>query len=102
MCQNTELNRTMSTTHAQLGVYTADTPAQLQEMIQQDTDLLAEWFYSKHLSISTGKTKLMNFSLRTRPFQPHVSYNNILLVSTSVYKYLGFHIDDRLAFSEHP
>ena len=84
-----------------MAVYAADTPTQLQEMIQQDTDLLADWFYSNNLSISTGKTRLMNFSLRTRPFQPQVVYNNTLLVSTSVYKYLGFHIDDRLTFSEH-
>ena len=84
-----------------MAVYAADTPTQLQEMIQQDTDLLADWFYSNHLSISTGKTRLMNFSLRTRPFQPQVVYNNTLLVSSSVYKYLGFHIDDRLTFSEH-
>lgn len=84
-----------------MAIYEAEATTELQSMIQHDAVILAEWFYSNYLAISPTKTKLMNFSLRSRAFEPQILFNGSLLSSTTTYKYLGFIIDHRLSFSDH-
>ena len=62
-----------------MGLYTTSTTAELEEMLQYDTNLLAEWFYSSYLSISALKTRLMNFSLRAPAFEPQIFFNGSTL-----------------------
>lgn len=85
------------------GIYTNQNQQLLFESMQRDIDKLSDWFYSQHLAVNANKTKVMIFKVKNKPEQypPNLILNNTAIERVSVYKYLGFKLDDRLSFTEH-
>lgn len=71
--------------------------------MNNELEILADWFRANKLSLNISKTKCMLFS-RSRPAQNEellLAIANNIIQRTKCITFLGLHIDDRLDWHEH-
>lgn len=85
------------------GIYVYNNRQTLYEKMQRDINKISDWFYSNHLAVNANKTKVMVFKMKNKAefTTPNLTLNHTVIEQVSVYKYLGFKIDDRLSFTDH-
>ena len=69
--------------------------------INIELSAVATWLNANKLYLNIDKTKYMIFSLKDTPPDLNLIIGNAQIQRTSVQKFLGVHIDDRLTFGEH-
>ena len=69
--------------------------------INDELAIINTWLVSNKLYLNIDKTKYMIFSIKDKPPDITLVIGNSLIERTTVQKFLGVFIDDRLTFAEH-
>ena len=75
----------------------------VQKNLQQDFDLISNWFENNDMYLHSGKTKVMMFGPKRKLHNKKlmVKYKNERLDNTESIKYLGVILDSQLLWNEH-
>ena len=71
------------------------------ELINSELKCLDRWLKSYKISINADKSKYMLFSYNKNVNFPDISVGNNTINETSVTKFLGIHLDEKLNFVNH-
>uniref|UniRef100_A0A2S2P0Y0 RNA-directed DNA polymerase from mobile element jockey n=1 Tax=Schizaphis graminum TaxID=13262 RepID=A0A2S2P0Y0_SCHGA len=96
------------TLHTSLGTYADDTiilasndnPQTVSDRLQNHLNIIQIWSKKWKIKINDSKSSFITFSLRPGDCPP-VSFNNNLIPTTPVVKYLGLTFDKRLTWAQH-
>ena len=82
---------------------TGDDIRSLYILMNQELNILTDWFYANKLSLNVTKTNYMLFTRTLKPIGNDMVLGmaNIEIARTSSFKFLGLHIDDRLTWKDH-
>lgn len=85
-------------------VYSAQSYQILKKQIEEDLQLLNDWFNQRNLSMNAEKTRFMHIltkNLTQANIFHSVSFNNQTILSCTEYEYLGLVIDQKLSWKNH-
>lgn len=81
--------------------YRAQSLPQIQEMMQNDLEIMQQWFSANKMSINTKKTNFMLFTTTHSSPSITLTINNEPLKQVQETNYLGIVIDSRLKWNSH-
>lgn len=82
--------------------YSSQDACNINVQMQQDLNVIAEYYRLNKLSLNLAKTKVVNFGHFNRLNLAHdVIYNNVPIENVDSIKYLGITIDSKLNWKEH-
>ena len=81
--------------------YTADSAAELEQMMQRDTMILHKWLCRNVLTMHIGKTCYMTFGRAKNLPDLDIRIENETIKRVRTYKYLGLVLDENLTFDNH-
>ena len=87
--------------HFQLACVPGDNVMDSAELINSEPKCLDRWLKSNQISINADKTKYILFSYNKNVNLTDISVGNDTINETSVTKFLGIHLDEKLNFVHH-
>lgn len=77
-----------------------ESPITASFYVQNELNLLQEWYEKWKITINTDKSNFISFTLRRKDC-PSVFINNTQIPKSESVKYLGMHLDKRLTWKQH-
>lgn len=81
--------------------YMADTPEQLQQMMQRDIIILHKWLCRNVLTLNIDKTCYMTFGKARHIPDLYLTVDGDVVQRVTTFKYLGLVLDENLSFDKH-